>query len=81
LKEQSFIAGTGILATKFLALNIIPIGSLAGGMLLIYLFELFGFKSEKFNDKFQLIGFLILLVIIVVWTVGFIAFIWKSIGN
>ena len=75
--ERSFITGTAILASKFLALNLLPVGTLGGGALFLYLLELFGFKSKKFSETFQLIGLFVLLVIILAWLISFGAFAWK----
>lgn len=77
-RSQSFIAGTGILACKMFAFNMLPLGNLSGGILIINLLELIGFKSEKFREKYSLVGLLIALIIMLVWLVALIAFVLKS---
>lgn len=71
-RENSFAVGLGILAAKMLAFNLIPLGSLSGGMIVIYLLELFNIKSEKFSERFNLIGLLFILIVMFVWIFAFI---------
>lgn len=80
LTTNSFTTGLGILASKFLAFNLIPLGSLSGGSLVIYALQLFGIKSEKFSEKFQLIGLLFLLPFYIAYLIAFAVFVWNRLG-
>jgi hypothetical protein len=77
-KEKSFIAGQGILAAKLLAFNLFPVGTLSGGLLVIYLLELFGFKSEKFTERFQMIGLFLTFAVMLVWFASILIVVWRG---
>lgn len=78
--EKGFLNGLGIVATKFLAGNLLPFGSLAGGQLIIHILELGGFTSEKFRERYVLISLLPLLLLFIGWAIAFSTFVWRLFG-
>lgn len=71
--QSSFLYGLGILACKMFAFNLFPLGGLIGGNFLIYVLELFGSKSEKFTEKLNLLGILVILIFHVAYAAAFVA--------
>jgi hypothetical protein len=80
LVQESFYKGVGILACKNFGFNIMPIGGLAGGNILIYICELLGIKSDSVKEKFQLISFFIWLPILLLWILAISVFIMRTVG-
>lgn len=78
-QEQSFLVGLGILASKMLAFNLIPLGSLGAGMIVLYLLELVNTKSENLREKYEIVGLLFILIVTVVWIFAFITAFWRNI--
>jgi hypothetical protein len=77
-QEKSFPVGLGILASKLLAFNLIPVGSLSGGMIVLYLLELFNIKSEKLSERYNLIGLLFVSIVTLVWIFAFVIAFWRN---
>lgn len=71
--QYSFLFGLGILACKMLAFNLLPFGGLIGGNFVIFVLQLFGIKSEKLNEKFSLLGILIILIFHIAYAAAFVA--------
>jgi len=78
VNEKSFMYELGVVAAKFLAVNSLPFGTLAGGSLVLYFLELLGFKSEKFNEKFQILGLFLVLILMIAAVISFIAYFFKG---
>jgi hypothetical protein len=81
LSEQSFVTGLGIFAAKMLAGNLLPLGMLTGGNLVLLLLALVGIKSEKLSERFNLITFLLWLPIAICWLVSLIYFVIRAFGK
>ena len=71
--QNSFLFGLGIIACKMFAFNLFPLGGLISGNLLIYILEIFGVKSEKFVEKFNLLGILFILIFHIAYAAAFVA--------
>lgn len=80
MTDNSFVVGLGILSAKMFAGNLIPLGTLNGGNAVLYLFEIFGFSSEKFSERFNLTGLLICLPFWIAWVFAIVVFCLKSLG-
>jgi|GEM_PF-2355759 len=78
--QGPFVVGIGVLAAKILVFNLLPLGSLSGGSLVLYVLELIGFSSEKFNERFTLFGLLVVLLIGIPWMVAIFMFLSRSYG-
>lgn len=80
MTQQSFLTGIGILTAKMLAISAIPLGTFTGGSVFTYLLELIGFKSQKLNERFGIIGLLFWLIIIIPWIIAILVFALRSLG-
>jgi hypothetical protein len=80
LTQQSFLTGIGIIVAKMLAILSIPLGTFTGGSVVVYLLALIGFKSNKFAERFGLIGILVWLLITVPWGIAILVFALRSLG-
>ncbi len=75
-QNDSYRVGLGVLAAKFFAFNSLPLGTLSGGFVVGCLLEMLGVRSKEAKARFQnlqWIGVFVAFLLVVAWTVAFLA--------
>lgn len=78
VNEKSFLYELGVISSKFLVFNLLPLGTLNGGNLLEYFLELLGFKSEKAFETYKIISLIPALFLVIAIIISFITYFFKN---
>ncbi len=73
-RHNSFAACLGLFAGKFAALNLLPLGTLNGGAVLIAAFKAVTPNAQNVIDKYQIISLVIYLLIGLGWLIALISY-------